>query len=161
MSKGRKRESEFWSLVHQMHLYESGGEALFKGLGLVATWCGTILIYMINGVTVGQDTLLFFALSIILEYAVQFVSTHNRGTPKQYLTGSLTLLNFFVYIMALIQLKPQITNQTVAEFFYFFQLLVSFCSIIVIFLDTLITVCVNDPADKPKKKKLETKLKNL
>lgn len=159
MSKRKRSEREFWTLVHQMHLYDSGGEALFKGFGLVATWCGTIFVYMVNGVAVSQETLLFFALSLVLEYAVRFVS--NSDTPKQYLTGPLTILNFFVYILATIQLKPQITNQTAAEFFYFFQLGVSFFSIIVIFLDTLITVCVNEPTDKPKKKKLETKLKNL
>ena len=161
MSKRKRKEHGFWVLVHQMHLYQSSGEALFKGFGLFITWCGTIFINVINGVPASQDTILFFALSIILEYAVQFVSADNKGTPRQYLTGSLTLLNFFVYAMATMRLIKKITNQDIAAFFYAFQISISLLSVSVILLDAVITACEKEPADKPKKKKLETKLKKV
>lgn len=159
MSKRRKKEHRFWSFVHQMHLYESSGEALFKGCGLFITWCGTILIDVINGIIVRQDTILFFALSIILEYAVQFVSGDDYGTPKQCFTGTLTVANIIVYAMASMQLIRQIANPDLASFFYTLQIVFSLVSVAAIFADSIMTVCEKKPAPK-QKKKLETKLKN-
>ena len=159
MSKRRKKEQRFWSFVHKMHLYESSGEALFKGCGLFVTWCGTILVDVINGTPVRQDTILFFALSIILEYAVQFVSGDDTGTPKQCFTGVLTVANFLVYAMAFMQMIRQIANPDLALLFCTIQIVFSLVSVAAIFADAIMTACEKKPAAK-QKKKLETKLKN-
>lgn len=155
------REQEFWIKVHQMHLYATGGEAAFKGAGLIISWFGTFFLSAINCTTVTQDVILFFAMSIVLEYAVQFVSNENKGTPKQILPGFLTILNFVAYLFALVQLEKEITNETAESFIYFMQLGISFITILVIFVDVLATICVGKSSCKPMKSMPERSLKNL
>lgn len=152
-----ERERKFWTWIHQRHLYETSGEAAFKGLGLAFTWFGTILVYTVDDITISQDAVLFFAMSIILEYAVQFIT--NKGSPKQLFPGLLTIFNFFVYCFAFMQLSRKIANVAFVEIVYGFQMVVFFCSIALVFLDMLFKICEHEPLDKRSKQKPENNLK--
>jgi len=161
MSGKYEREYNFWHKIYQMHLYDTSGEAAFKGAGLIITWCGTFLIYMINGDIIEQDVILYFAMSIVLEYAVQFVSERNKAKPKQILPGVLTISNLIIYVSALLQMKEPFKKVIVVEFVYFAQLFVSFITMVIIFFDVLTTICVSDKPYKTAKKKPESSLKHM
>ena len=152
-----QRESKFWTWIHQRHLYENSVESLFKGAGFAITWFGSIFVYIIDDIAISQDAILFFAMSIILEYTVQFVS--HKGTPKQLFPGILTVANFIVYCLAFIQVQREIANTVFLQIAYSFQLVVFFFSVLLVCVDTILKVCEHEPLDKRSKQKPENNLK--
>lgn len=136
-----KKEGHSWGgYIYSAHLYNSKAEALFKAVAISVSWVGGFW----NAASTTAYYL--FSMAIIMEYAVQVVTT-KKIVPK-ILPFLLIMSNLAVFLASTGQLLN--AKSGIFEFQYGIEIF----TMVIIWIDTMLTVLVEPPAEG----KVETSL---
>lgn len=146
--KGKK----FWNFIHDMHLYDTRVEALFKVAVLALSWYGGVqMTEKTADISVPVAASLFlFSLSLIMEYTVRLVVT------KRVATRILPFLIFAVSLYCAATAFGKMTENAAGPDLMRLYKITGF-PLIIICVDVAVHVLIEDTKTVP----IETKLKNI
>ncbi len=141
----RKYSNTILTVIYNLHLYSTKGEALFKACALLISW----------GVGVWkQDATVayfLFSMSIVVEYAIQLIRSKKGDYLQRVFPFILVISNSIVYIFSLSQMSHNIN--TISGF----EEVLAIITVTIISFDMLCTLLL----DVPEKCTAEAKISQL
>ena len=146
------KESKFWKIIHDMHLYDIKGEGLFKAILITFSWIGGVNMETLpETISVSIATSLFlFSAALIMEYTIRLVVTEKVATKI------LPLIVVGISFVCGSATFGELVNRPlkiVLEYLYNMTIIPQ-C---IIWFDVILQLMLNKPNDK----KIETILKKV